>query len=460
MSVSISVFYVIPFFALILSIALFPLFSRTNHFWEKYYWIVVLVCSVALLIPFAVQYSPLLMVFSLIEVLLDEYVPFVLMVGSLYIVSGGIVLEGKLPGTPLTNTLLFLIGIPLASIFGTTGASMVLIRPLLHSISHRVHDTHTVIFFIFIICNMAGGLTPIGNPPVFVGFLAGVDFFWPLINVILPTVLSCGYLLMVYYAIDLYYFRQEPKHTPHLHTIPEEREVNFLEHNISTQDPESDINTDQIFLSQNSLSDVLIVVKEKVNTQSVKPDSVSFSEKELHVENQEARWAAAEVAVKKGFRIRGWRNVALVVLIAVTIIIAGLMQKTYPDAHFLIIRGPASQNDFNIHYASLSQSLLLLGFAALSVYITPERIWIENNFTFHPLVEVAILFIGIFVTLKPILMMFDERECGALGGVITVVTQPWHYFWVSGVMSGFLDNAPAYLLFFNVAGGNAEMLMG
>ncbi|KAJ1554007.1 hypothetical protein HK096_005378 [Nowakowskiella sp. JEL0078] len=514
-STSISGFYAIPFFGLLLSIAIIPLIPKLAHFWEKFYWTIAVFWSLAVIIPFSAQYSLPLMGYQLVDVLLSEYIPFVLMVGSLFVVAGGIVLEGKLSGTPLANTLLLLVGIPLCSLLGTTGASMVLIRPLLRSISHRSHDYHSVVFFIIIISNVAGGLTPIGNPPVFIGYLRGVDFFWPIINVSLPTLLSCGYLLIVYFLIDTYYYRKEPKkeellltstksHTP----TPLKIEVqNPLDLTLPiTQNSDSDIETlalsartpkffggletpksplwkEDNYTPKSSRSVEFVdadiepldappaipvgsfrremTLVETSDDPELVREVVSKEEEEIRIEKQTSRWVVAErFSRRRSFRIRGWGNVFLILMIAVVIVLAGVLQKTYPDAGVVVMKEVVlGKTELFIHYASIGQNILLLVIPILSFISTPAQIFIENNFTWTPLIEVAILFANIFITLKPILMMFDERESGPLGFIITAISQPWQFFWVTGIMSGFLDNAPTYLLFFDVAGGDPQVLM-
>ncbi|KAI8802587.1 hypothetical protein BJ742DRAFT_832587 [Cladochytrium replicatum] len=204
-----AIYYAIPFVVLLLGIALLPLFSA--HLWERYYWLYGLLCSLSFIIPFAAQYGALQVVYELVHSLLLDYVPFITLIFALYVTAGGIVVEGTLSGTPLTNTLLLLVAAPLASLIGTTGASMLLVRPLIRSISHRVYQRHTVVFFIFVASNVAGSMTPIGDPPVYLGFLKGVDFFWPLLNVWEPTLVVIGALLVMYYVYDLHLYRREQK---------------------------------------------------------------------------------------------------------------------------------------------------------------------------------------------------------------------------------------------------------
>ncbi|KAJ3123167.1 hypothetical protein HK098_002132 [Nowakowskiella sp. JEL0407] len=478
-----------------------------------------------LLIPFAIQYSAYYMFFHLVKTLQDEYLPFILMVGSLYIVAGGIVLEGKLSGTPLTNTLLFIVSIPLCYFFGTTGASMLLIRPLLRSISHRVHDAHTVVFFIFLVSNVIGSLTPDGNPPLFIGFLKGVDFFWPLINVSPIMFLTTGYLLIFYFCLDTYFYRKEQsikaiadvenadnadkelektwidgdvineENTPKqsgagspastktvfrdspLAKTPASK-IQFIDNDLTplaltpstiqvnsgstSSNPDKIDDEEMTPLNINSPADILSSPTMTIvgNREDDGIKLIGDEEDALHVEKQRSRWLFAERMSKKGeFRVRGWRNVFLIVLIAGIIIASGYIQKGFPDAGFVLMDHKESNEEIFYNYASLARDILMLVIPIVSFFITPARILLENNFTWSPLIEVAILFLHIFITLAPILIMFEEGTKGALGVIITSVTQPWHFFWMSGIMSSFLDNAPTYLLFFNSAGGNAAELM-
>ncbi|KAI8801256.1 hypothetical protein BJ742DRAFT_35086 [Cladochytrium replicatum] len=208
--------YAIPFAVLLLGIAIIPLFKP--HLWEKWYGLYGVLCSVAFVIPFAVEYGVLQAIYELLHSFFLDYLPFITLIFALYVTAGGIVVEGTLSGSPLVNTVLLLVAAPLASLIGTTGASMLLVRPLIRSVSHRVYQRHTVVFFIFIASNVAGALTPIGDPPVYLGFLKGVDFFWPLLNVWGPTLLVFGMLLLAYYSLDLWLYRREKAlNLPHHH---------------------------------------------------------------------------------------------------------------------------------------------------------------------------------------------------------------------------------------------------
>ncbi|KAJ3333397.1 hypothetical protein HDU93_008574, partial [Gonapodya sp. JEL0774] len=204
---NLSIGYVIPFVGQLLSIALGPLINA--HFWE--HWYPVFSALWALSFPNFEHFSDgiLFALWEVLHALIADYIPFIMLITSLYTAAGGLVVRGALSGQPGVNAVLLFTGTILASVFGTTGASMVMIRPILRSIAHRKYRVHTVVFFIFLVSNIGGCLTPIGDPPVFLGFLRGVDFFWPLINTIFPFLFTGGVVLITYFCIDVYLWRRE-----------------------------------------------------------------------------------------------------------------------------------------------------------------------------------------------------------------------------------------------------------
>ena len=195
-----SLFWAIPFAGMLLSIALMPLVA--HNFWHHHYGKVSLFWAMVFVVPFVANFGFQISLFYILEVYIGEYLPFITLIATLFIISGGIQLKGDLWGVPSVNTLMLLIGLILASWMGTTGASMLLIRPLLQANSWRKYRVHTVIFFIFLVSNIGGSLTPLGDPPLFLGFLKGVDFFWTLQNMFLPMSFVSVILLAVYYLID------------------------------------------------------------------------------------------------------------------------------------------------------------------------------------------------------------------------------------------------------------------
>lgn len=328
------------FFALLLlSIAVMPLVAPA--FWSRHYGLV----SIAFAIPaglFVVSREAILLVH-----VLTEYVSFIILIGSLFVVSGGIVIRIGAAATPRVNTLILAVGALLASLIGTTGASMVLIRPLLKINRWRRNVRHLCIFFIFLVSNCGGLLTPLGDPPLFLGFLRGVPFVWTL-QLIPEWATVCGILLAVFYVM----------------------------------------------------------------------------ERRAHArENQDDFARSLDELPERPLEIRGRRNFFLLALIIAAFFVPPLLREA-----------------------------LMVAAALLSVRITPGALREENAFTYHPIKEVALLFVGIFVTMVPVLEMLK------LHGSQLGITEPWHFFWVTGALSSFLDNAPTYLVFMATGQSVAETL--
>jgi Na+/H+ antiporter NhaD/arsenite permease-like protein len=339
---SLSLWAVVPFVGLLLSIALLPL--RAPHFWEshKNKGLVAFLWSLPVAVYF-LFHMPHELVLSM-----KDYASFLLLLTALFIVSGGIVLKGDLKATPEVNTLFLLVGAVLANFIGTTGASMLLIRPLLKTNSERRHTAHIPIFFIFLVSNIGGLLTPLGDPPLFMGFIKGVPFFWTLKLLPIWAVMVGGVGLMFYLFDSLQYRKEECR----------------------------DLIRDR---------------------QRVVP---------LHLTGTiNFLWVAGIIA---GIFLPFPRREGLMILMAV-----------------------------------------------LSLLTTKRQCRIDNRFTYNPIVEVAILFAGIFVTMIPALLILGAR------GAEIGITRPWQFFWTTGALSSFLDNTPTYLAFFSMAQGlglNGEML--
>ncbi|MEG1609958.1 MAG: sodium:proton antiporter, partial [Bilophila sp.] len=207
-----SIFWVIPFACMLLSIAIGPL--ALPHFWHHHFGKVAVFWGLAFLVPCAMVYGAGLATYQLIHVLLMEYIPFIILLFTLFTVAGGVRLKGQLVGTPLVNAGLLLLGTVLASWMGTTGAAMLLIRPLLRANEHRRYRMHSVVFFIFLVANIGGSLSPLGDPPLFLGFLKGVDFFWTTIHLFSKTVLLSVILLGVYFILDTVLYKKEGQPKP------------------------------------------------------------------------------------------------------------------------------------------------------------------------------------------------------------------------------------------------------
>jgi len=354
----------LPFAGILLSIALFPLLAP--HFWHRHYPKVAAFWALVLLIPFVLHYgSPA--VHEVLHMAIADYIPFIILIGTLFTIGGGIYLRGSIQGTPLSNTVMLLIGTAIASWIGTTGAAMVLIRPVLRANKHRRFRVHTVVFFIFLVANIGGSLTPLGDPPLFLGFLHGVPFFWTL-TIWKEMLLVAGIVLGVYLVLDNVLYRRE---------------------------------------------------------------------------SQQAQAAArGESAAKEPIRIEGWHNFFYLAGVLAAVIFSGTVHL-----------GEIAILGVHQHVENLVRDAFLLLMFALSWFTTPRRVRQENEFSWEPIREVAILFAGIFATIIPPLAMLRAGEEGALAFLIRAVQTPAHFFWATGVLSSFLDNAPTYLTFLSTALG-------
>jgi Na+/H+ antiporter NhaD/arsenite permease-like protein len=334
-----AVWIVLPFAGLLLSIALIP--GLAPRFWVRRMGVVAAAWSLALV--------PILgfgaWAHSTAHAVTASWLPFVAVIGGLYVAAGGILLSGGPGGRPWGNTAMLALGTILALVMGTAGAAMVIIHPLLRANAHRRRRFHLVLFLILLIGNTAGALSPIGNPPLLAGLLRGVPFLWPARNLVGIWLLAVGLLLAAFFLTDWWLARSEASAPP---------------------------------------------------------------------------W--------ERFTIRGWANVALVLVIAVSVTIAALP--------------------------------VLFAFAAgaLSLWITPAAVRRANDFSWHPMAEIAILFAGIFITLEPVSELLRQGMDGPFAQLSRLTRdgagemRPVVCFWLSGVLSAFLDNAPSYLVFFDLSG--------
>ncbi|ALE55515.1 sodium:proton antiporter [Paraburkholderia sp. RL17-368-BIF-A] len=375
---TLSALWGLPFAGVLLSIAVFPLVAPA--FWHHHFGKIAAAWALAFLAPFAFAFGADVAFATLIHALLEEYIPFIVLLTALYTVAGGICVRGNLHGTPRLNVTILALGTLLASVMGTTGAAMLLIRPLLRANDNRRHVVHVVVFFIFLVANAGGSLSPLGDPPLFLGFLQGVDFFWTTTHLALPMLFVCAVLLVAFYCLDSYYF----------HRREEERSL-FL-------DPT--------------------------------PDSPRLG-------------------------IDGKINFVLLGAVVGLVLMSGLWK---PGVSFDV---------FGTHVAlqNVVRDVALIGVTVLSILWTPRAARAGNDFNWAPIEEVAKLFAGIFVTIAPVITMLRAGEAGAFAGIVHLVNdsagQPHDamYFWATGLLSSFLDNAPTYLVFFNLAGGDAQSLM-
>lgn len=331
----------VPFVLLLLSIAVLPLWL--SHIWDnnRNKAIISALLSAPVLV-YLLIYSPQNLLHTV-----EEYVSFIALLGALFVISGNILLTGDIQATPKTNTAFLAAGAFLANFMGTTGASMLLIRPLIRTNSERKHTTHTFVFFIFLVSNLGGMLTPLGDPPLFLGYLRGVPFAWTL-KLFPVWAFSISALLLVYYVYDSYWHRHE--------------EIKDLAYDKEHLEP---------------------------------------------------------------LRFHGKHN--FLFLLGVVLCVLLQLQSPYRE-------------------------VLMILFTVLSYALTDKKIREQNNFSFHPIEEVAILFAGIFITMVPALLVLHAK--GASLGVV----KPWQFFWVTGGLSSFLDNAPTYLTFFSLAQGVTENL--
>jgi Na+/H+ antiporter NhaD/arsenite permease-like protein len=372
---TLSVLWGLPFAGLLLSIALVPLLA--HDFWHHHFGKIAAAWALLFLLPYTAVFGPAVATHDFVHALMGEYIPFIVLLTALYTVAGGIFVRGNLHGSPGLNTGILAAGAVLASAMGTTGASMLLLRPLIRANDNRRHRVHVVVFFIFIVSNIGGSLTPLGDPPLFLGFLQGVDFFWTVAHILPETLFLVGSLLAIFYAVDRHYYRRE---------------------GVTPVDPT--------------------------------PDGIT-----------------------PGFD--GAANFALLAAVVALVLMSGFW-KTAPV--FAVYGTPVS-------LAAALRDAGLVAITLLSLVITPKQVHADNRFGWAPMAEVAKLFAGIFLTIVPVITMLKAGTAGPFGAVVATVTRPDGqpdpalYFWITGLLSSFLDNAPTYLVFFNTAGGNAQQLM-
>lgn len=359
---NISLAFCIPFIGMLLSIAIFPLIA--GKWWEKKKQYIVILWSLLFLIPFAVKYSAGVMGETLLDIVLNDYMTFIILLFGLFCVSGNIAIKGNFSGAPKVNVILLLIGTLLSSWIGTTGASMIMIRPIMRANAWRKRKVQIIVFFIFLVSNIGGCLTPVGDPPLLMGFMRGVPFFWSLR--LLPVfILNTAILLVVFFFLDRRAYRKDiaEGHAPEL------------------------------------------------------------------------------TAEKTNVRIEGIHNIIFIVMIVVAVILSGAL-SSLP----LFEKGVSLTENINLSTASVIEVAIILLAAFLSMKTTKKDVRIENQFSWAAIQEVAILFIGIFITMEPALLFLEEH------GASLGLQHPWQMFWAAGALSSFLDNTPTYLVFLTTAG--------
>jgi Na+/H+ antiporter NhaD/arsenite permease-like protein len=369
--------WALPFIGILLTIAAGPqLFPRV---WHHHYGKLAFVWSVLAVVPLAALYGAPVALAAFVHTMLAEYLSFIVLLFALYVVAGGILVKGNLRGTPLVNTGLLALGTLIASLVGTTGAAMILIRPLLRANAERLHNVHVVVFFIFLVANIGGALTPLGDPPLFIGFLHGVDFFWTARHMWFETALAAGLVLAVFLVLDLWLYRKDRL--------------------VST---------------------------------------------------------VGESTPPANFGLSGSINILLIA----GVIAAILGSAAWRPGVWIDVYGTM------LELQNVVRDAVLVALAVLSLVLTAEEHREANGFSWDPIKEVAILFAGIFTCIIPVLAVLDAGKQGFFSWLLATVTardgspNELAYFWLTGVLSAFLDNAPTYLVFFALAGGDASELMG
>src|SRR3569623_274053 len=364
--------WALPFAGLLLTIATGPLLFP--NVWHDHYGKIAALWAFVTLAPLASAYGAQAALAGFVHAMLAEYMSFIVLLFALYTVAGGLLATGNLGGRPLGNTGLLAFGTLIASIVGTTGAAMILVRPLIRANAGRRYNVHVVVFFIFLVANIGGALSPLGDPPLFVGFLRGVDFFWPVTHLWRQTLIAAALLLAIFCVIDTILARRE---------------------------------------ASGSLQDVPI-------------------------------------------RVHG-----LVILPLLAAIVAAILASAlWKPGIGVTVLGTT------LELQNLTRDAALVLIAVLSLRLTPDEHRETKGFTWEPIREVAKLFAAIFVCIIPVLAMLNAGRDGVFAGLLNAVTtkngSPHEaaYFWLPGRLSAFLDNAPTYLVFFELAGGEVRELMG
>ena len=358
----------IPFAGLLICIAVLPLVKA--EWWEAHQPHAVVFWSLLFLIPFAVKYGVPKAAETTLECIINDYLTFIVLLFGLFCVSGNITLSGDLAGSPRINVGLLALGTLLSSWIGTTGASMLMIRPIIKMNAWRKRRRHIVIFFIFMVSNMGGCLTPIGDPPLLMGFMRGVPFFWSL--KLLPILIfNMIILLFIFYHFDMKAYRKDI-------------------------------------------------------AAGLKPD-ISKPGTEV--------------------KIRGGHNLIFIIMIVIAVILSGTLPSMpmFQDAAGNVL-GIHVFGEVTLSYPAIIECVIILVSAFLSFKTTDGSIRRENHFTWGAIHEVAVLFVGIFITMQPALMILKAK------GAELGITQPFQMFWATGFLSSFLDNTPTYLVFLTTAG--------
>ena len=367
--------WALPFAGLLLTIAVGPLLMP--RLWHRHYGKLAFAWATLAIVPLAALQDIPTAAAAFLHAMLADYLSFIVLLLALYVVAGGILITGTLRGTPLINTAILALGTVMASVVGTTGAAMILVRPLIRANAARLNNAHVIVFFIFLAANIGGSLTPLGNPPLFVGFLNGIDFFWTARHLLAPTALACGLVLVVFLAVDIWHYRADRRIT-----------------------------------------------------------------------------MVGEVKPPLRLALRGSINFLLIAAIVGAILVSAIWR---PGIAFDIA-------GTTLELQNIVRDVVFILIAAVSVLLTPEEHREANDFSWEPIIEVAILFWAIFVCIIPVLAMLQAGPQGAFAWLLAATAPsgtPYDagYFWLAGALSAFLDNAPTYLAFFQLAGGDPAVLM-
>ncbi len=372
-----SVLWALPFVGILLCIATGPVFYP--HVWEHHFDKFTALWAALIVIPLFLTADIHTVTTTLAHTALLEYMPFILLLLALFVTAGGIYLEGNLHDSVFTNTVLLGVGAVLASIVGTTGAAMILIRPLIRANDNRRYNAHVVVFFIFLVANIGGALSPLGDPPLFIGFLKGVDFFWTTVHLWQETLVVGGIVLAIFMFLDIYFHHREGRFA-------------------RLKDPTPD----------------------------------------------------------KPLKLHGKVNLALIAVIIAAI----LMSAQWKPGISFHVAGV----DLKLQDLLRDAIFVVVAIASMAWTKTADRE--ANGFSWGPIKEVAILFAGIFICIVPVMAMLQAGAQGPFAALLGLVTNAdgsnnaAAYFWLTGGLSSFLDNAPTYLVFFQLAGGDPQVLMG
>ncbi len=444
---TLALFWGVPFAGVLLSIALCPLF--TPQFWHHHYGKLTAAWSAAMAVPFIAIYGHDGF-HDLMHVMLLDYVPFLILLAALFTVAGGICLKGSLRGSPPVNLAILALGTVLASLMGTTGASMLLVRPLIRANQWRKSQVHVIIFFIFLVANIGGSLTPLGDPPLFLGFLKGVAFFWTL-RLLPATACAAGLLLALFFIIDSALYKKEgaPPSDGAREPLRLEGKFNFLLvlGIIGAILLSSFLGDKDGFYDRAKAAEYGTRLQQAAGEQQAARDTLRAY---IHANPNQGQLSASNAEVRE------LRRAHLDAISHANALRAEQEEASTRGVSVLGIKVPL---------VNLVRDGLLILILGLSLVCTQSSTRKDNFFTWGPIVEVARLFAGIFITIVPVIAILKSGIHGSMSPVIWAVLRPDNtannamYFWFSGTLSSFLDNAPTYLVFFNTAGGDASYLM-